>query len=69
MQKKKIVQVNNSVILAKGDGDFAMHDVVRVGNLKLLGEVIKIQKNWRRSTWRRCTSFTCFGTWNDGQYF
>ncbi len=44
MQKKKIVQVNNSVILAKGDGDFAMHDVVRVGNLKLLGEVIKIQK-------------------------
>ena len=45
MQKKKIVQVNNSVILAKGDGDFAMHDVVRVGNLKLLGEVIKIQKD------------------------
>lgn len=45
VQKKKIVQVNNSVILAKGDGDFAMHDVVRVGNLKLLGEVIKIQKD------------------------
>ena len=45
MQKKKIVLVNGSVILAKGDGDFAMHDIVHVGELKLLGEVIKINKD------------------------
>ena len=45
MQKKKIVSINGSVILAKGDGDFAMHDIVRIGDLKLLGEVIKIDQN------------------------
>lgn len=45
MQKKKIVSINGSVILAKGDGDFAMHDIVHIGNLRLLGEVIKIDKN------------------------
>lgn len=45
MQKKKVVSINGSVILAKGDGDFAMHDIVRIGELKLLGEVIKIDKN------------------------
>lgn len=45
MQKKKVVSINGSVILAKGDGDFAMHDIVRIGDLKLLGEVIKIDQN------------------------
>lgn len=45
MQKKKIISINGSVILAKGDGDFAMHDIVRIGALKLLGEVIKIEQN------------------------
>ncbi len=45
MQKKKIVSINGSVILAKGDGDFAMHDIVRIGDLKLLGEVIKMEKD------------------------
>lgn len=45
MQKKSIISVNSSVILAKGDGDFAMHDIVHVGKLRLLGEVIKIQQD------------------------
>lgn len=45
LQKKKIVSINGSVILAGGDGDFAMHDIVRIGEEKLLGEVIKIDKN------------------------
>ncbi len=45
MQKKKVVSINGSVVLAKGDGDFAMHDIVHIGDLKLLGEVIKIEKN------------------------
>lgn len=45
MQKKKIVSINGSVILAKGDGDFAMHDIVHIGEKKLLGEVIKIEQN------------------------
>lgn len=45
MQKKNIISVNSSVILAKGDGDFAMHDIVHIGKLRLLGEVIKIQKD------------------------
>lgn len=45
MQKKKVVSINGSVILAKGEGDFAMHDIVHIGNLKLLGEVIKIEKD------------------------
>ena len=45
MQKKNIISINGSVILAKGDGDFAMHDIVRIGNEKLLGEVIKINRD------------------------
>lgn len=45
MQKKNIISINGSVILAKGDGDFAMHDIVHIGDLKLLGEVIKIEKD------------------------
>ena len=44
MQKKNIVSINGSVILAKGNGEFAMHDIVRIGEKKLLGEVIKINK-------------------------
>lgn len=38
------MSINGSVILAKGEGDFAMHDIVHIGDLKLLGEVIKIEK-------------------------
>lgn len=45
LQKKKVVSINGSVILAKGEGDFAMHDIVHIGSLKLLGEVIKIEKD------------------------
>ena len=45
MQKKNIISINSSVILAKGEGDFAMHDIVRIGEEKLLGEVIKINKD------------------------
>lgn len=45
MQKKKIVSINGSVILAKGDGDFAMHDMVHIGVSKLLGEVIKMEQD------------------------
>ncbi len=45
MQKKNIIAVNHSVILAQGEGDFAMHDMVHIGKFKLLGEVIKIEKD------------------------
>lgn len=45
MQKKKIISINGSVIITNGDGDFAMHDIVHIGELKLLGEVIKIEKD------------------------
>ncbi len=39
------MSINGSVILAKGDGDFAMHDIVQIGELKLLGEVIKLEQD------------------------
>lgn len=42
---KKIISINGPVIIAKGEGDFAMHDMVKVGEKKLLGEVIKIEGN------------------------
>ena len=42
--KKQIISINGPVILAKGSGDFAMHDMVKVGKLQLLGEVIKLDK-------------------------
>ena len=45
MQKKKIISINGFVIFAQGDGDFAMHDIVHIGNMRLLGEVIKIEKD------------------------
>lgn len=45
MQKKFIISINGPVIEAKGDGDFAMHDMVEVGNDKIIGEVIKLNKN------------------------
>lgn len=40
MQYKYITQVNGPVVVAQGSADFAMREVVFVGNLKLLGEVI-----------------------------
>lgn len=45
MQTKEIISVNGPVIKAKGDGDFAMHDMVYVGNEKIIGEVIKLNKD------------------------
>ena len=45
MQIKKIISINGPVILAKGDGDFSMHDIVYIGNEQILGDVIKINKD------------------------
>jgi len=45
LQTKEIISVNGPVIKAKGDGDFAMHDMVYVGNEKIIGEVIKLNKD------------------------
>ncbi len=45
MQKKFIISINGPVVEARGEGDFAMHDMVYVGNEKLIGEVIKLNKN------------------------
>ena len=42
MQKKFIISINGPVVLAKGDGDFAMHDMVYVGKIRIIGEVIKL---------------------------
>lgn len=45
MQIKKIISINGPVIMAKGEGDFAMHDVVYISKDKILGEVIKLDKD------------------------
>lgn len=45
MQKKYIISINGPVIKAKGDGDFAMHDIVYISDEKILGEVIKLTGN------------------------
>ena len=42
MQYKYITKVNGPVIIARGKADFAMHEIVIVGNLKLMGEVIEL---------------------------
>lgn len=42
MEPKKITKINGPVIIASGDEDFAMHDMVYIGTYKLLGEVIKL---------------------------
>lgn len=44
MEEKYITKVNGPVIMARGDGDFAMHEIVLVGDLKLLGEVINLDQ-------------------------
>ena len=43
MKSKIITKINGPVIIATGDEDFAMHDVVYVGKNNLMGEVIKIE--------------------------
>ena len=45
MQKKQIISIDGPVILAKGEGDFAMHDIVHISSEKILGEVIKLNKD------------------------
>ena len=42
MEPKKITKINGPVIIATGEEDFAMHDMVYIGTYKLLGEVIKL---------------------------
>lgn len=45
MQKKLIISVNGPVIEAQGEADFAMHDMVLVGEYSMMGEVIKLNKD------------------------
>ncbi len=45
MQNKLISSINGPVVEARGDGDFAMHDMVYVGKENLIGEVIKLNKD------------------------
>lgn len=45
MQTKEIILINGPVIEAKGEGDFSMHDMVYVGKEKIIGEVIKLNKD------------------------
>lgn len=45
MQKKYIISINGPVIMAKGEGDFAMHDIVYISNEKILGEVIRLNQD------------------------
>lgn len=45
MQKKFIISINGPVVEARGEGDFAMHDMVYVGKYQIIGEVIKLNKN------------------------
>ena len=45
MQEKEIISINGPVIIARGEGDFAMHDMVYVGEYNLIGEVIKLNQN------------------------
>ena len=43
MQYKVVKQVNGPVVVANGEANFAMREIVLVGNLKLLGEVIELR--------------------------
>lgn len=45
MQKKYIISINGPVIKAKGEGDFAMHDIVYISEERILGEVIKLTED------------------------
>lgn len=45
MQTKNIISINGPVIMAKGEGDFAMHDIVYISSDKILGEVIKLDRD------------------------
>lgn len=45
MQEKTIISINGPVVKARGEADFAMHDLVIVGLHQLVGEVIKLDKD------------------------
>lgn len=45
MNEKKIVSINGPVVKAKGTADFPMHDMVYVGEKRILGEVIKLEND------------------------
>ena len=45
LNEKKIVSINGPVVKAKGTADFAMHDMVYVGEKRILGEVIKLEND------------------------
>lgn len=45
MEFKNVISINGPVVLAKGNADFAMHDMVYIGEEKLLGEVIKLEED------------------------
>lgn len=45
MQEKTIISINGPVVKARGEADFAMHDLVLVGIHQLVGEVIKLDKD------------------------
>lgn len=45
MNEKKIVSINGPVVKAKGTADFAMHDMVYVGEKRIFGEVIKLEND------------------------
>ena len=42
MEQKRVTKINGPVIVATGEADFAMHDMVYIGKDKLMGEVIKL---------------------------
>jgi V/A-type H+-transporting ATPase subunit A len=45
MRTKTICKINGPVVIAEGEADFAMHEIVSVGAYGLMGEVIKIDGN------------------------
>ncbi len=45
MQEKTIISINGPVVKARGEADFAMHDLVIVGASQLVGEVIKLDRD------------------------
>lgn len=45
MQRKFIISVNGPVVEAQGEADFAMHDMVLVGEYSMMGEVIKLNRD------------------------
>lgn len=45
MSENKIYGINGSVVTVKGETDLSMMETVYVGNSRLIGEVIRLQKD------------------------